>query len=76
MASTLRQVLRSFPHLITAHQNNIRTLERDDILGMIMADGGYFDHLLKDESGCLKTVVTASPQRAQRLYRLETIIEQ
>ena len=85
VASNLRQLLRSFPHLINAHHNNIRTHSYDLLLAMIMANGGYFDKLLQDKSGSVKALVgpplrpgtsDAEQHRAKRVQRLETILEE
>ena len=82
VASNLRQLLRSFPDLVQAHRNTPAS-PSDDILAMIMANGGYFDKLLKDGSGYVKInigpsgrpgIKNAERERTKRIQRLKTIL--
>lgn len=85
VASNLRQLLRSFPHLVQAVHSNISGPSSNNVLTLIMADGGYFDQLLKDETGYVRGRVGPSPdpdmtdlerERAKQIHRLKTILEE
>ena len=77
VASNLRQLLRSFPHLVQAVHSNISGPSSNNVLTLIMADGGYFDQLLKDETGYVRAdpdMTDLERERAKQIHRLKTIL--